>query len=223
MKAFLPPTTRAIYPRLGELEFLLSAPEDIMKDMEQFLRSRANTPMSAEVAARFAALLQRELELGRGAELLEDAEMADMARRGGNRCAASTSWRSWKTSCSACCCPRTRTTCAMPSWKSAPALAATSRRCLPATCCACTPALPSARAGSREVISESASEVGGFKEVVLRIVGHGVYGNLKFESGGHRVQRVPATETQGRIHTSACTVAVLAEPDESVGGADQPG
>jgi peptide chain release factor 1 len=66
-----------------------------------------------------------------------------------------------------------------------------------------------------EVISESASELGGYKEVVIRIDGAGVYGALKFESGGHRVQRVPATETQGRIHTSACTVAVLAEPDEA--------
>ena len=66
-----------------------------------------------------------------------------------------------------------------------------------------------------EVISESVSELGGYKEVVIRIEGTGVYGALKFESGGHRVQRVPATETQGRIHTSACTVAVLAEPDEA--------
>ncbi len=65
-----------------------------------------------------------------------------------------------------------------------------------------------------EVISESPSELGGYKEVVIRIEGVSVYGALKFESGGHRVQRVPATETQGRIHTSACTVAVLAEPDE---------
>ena len=73
-----------------------------------------------------------------------------------------------------------------------------------------------------EIISESAGELGGFKEVVLRIDGPldssgvGVYGKLRFESGGHRVQRVPATETQGRIHTSACTVAVLPEPDEAV-------
>ena len=64
-----------------------------------------------------------------------------------------------------------------------------------------------------EIMSESASELGGYKELVLRIEGEAVYGRLKFESGGHRVQRVPATETQGRIHTSACTVAVLPEPD----------
>ncbi len=65
-----------------------------------------------------------------------------------------------------------------------------------------------------ELMSESPSEVGGYKEVIARIDGDGVYGRLKFESGAHRVQRVPATETQGRIHTSACTVAILPEADE---------
>jgi len=64
-----------------------------------------------------------------------------------------------------------------------------------------------------EVLSDSPAELGGYKELVLRIEGDGVYGRLRFESGGHRVQRVPATENQGRIHTSTCTVAVLAEPD----------
>jgi len=66
-----------------------------------------------------------------------------------------------------------------------------------------------------ELLSESVSDLGGYKEVVIRVEGARVYGALRFESGGHRVQRVPATETQGRIHTSACTVAVLAEPDEA--------
>jgi peptide chain release factor 1 len=65
-----------------------------------------------------------------------------------------------------------------------------------------------------EVMSESASELGGYKEVIVRIIGNGVYSRLKFESGGHRVQRVPATEAQGRIHTSACTVAIMPEADE---------
>ena len=64
-----------------------------------------------------------------------------------------------------------------------------------------------------EIMSESESELGGFKEVVLRIEGDKVYGALRFESGGHRVQRIPTTESQGRIHTSACTVAVMPEPD----------
>ena len=64
-----------------------------------------------------------------------------------------------------------------------------------------------------ELISESAGEMGGFKEVIARVIGPSAYSKLKFESGGHRVQRVPETEAQGRIHTSACTVAVLAEAD----------
>ena len=65
-----------------------------------------------------------------------------------------------------------------------------------------------------EVISQSPSDLGGYKEIIAKIVGRGAYSKLKFESGGHRVQRVPATETQGRIHTSACTVAVMPEADE---------
>jgi peptide chain release factor 1 len=65
-----------------------------------------------------------------------------------------------------------------------------------------------------EVVSHSDGEMGGYKEVIARVVGQGAYSKLKFESGGHRVQRVPATETQGRIHTSACTVAIMPEADE---------
>ncbi len=65
-----------------------------------------------------------------------------------------------------------------------------------------------------ELLSESASDLGGYKEVIVRIDGFGAYSRLKFESGGHRVQRVPETEAQGRIHTSACTVAVMPEADE---------
>lgn len=65
-----------------------------------------------------------------------------------------------------------------------------------------------------EIISQSPSEAGGYKEIIAKILGAGAYSKLKFESGGHRVQRVPVTETQGRIHTSACTVAVMPEADE---------
>jgi peptide chain release factor 1 len=65
-----------------------------------------------------------------------------------------------------------------------------------------------------EVMSESDGDHGGYKEIIVRIIGNGVYSKLKFESGAHRVQRVPETESQGRIHTSACTVAILPEADE---------
>ena len=65
-----------------------------------------------------------------------------------------------------------------------------------------------------EVVSANESELGGYREIIAKIEGFGAYSKLKFESGGHRVQRVPETETQGRIHTSACTVAVMPEADE---------
>jgi peptide chain release factor 1 len=65
-----------------------------------------------------------------------------------------------------------------------------------------------------EILSEREGEHGGYKEVISRVTGSNTYARLKFESGAHRVQRVPATESQGRIHTSACTVAVMPEPDE---------
>ena len=65
-----------------------------------------------------------------------------------------------------------------------------------------------------EVISESPSDMGGYREIIARVIGHGAYSKLKFESGAHRVQRIPVTESQGRIHTSACTVAVMPEADE---------
>jgi peptide chain release factor 1 len=64
-----------------------------------------------------------------------------------------------------------------------------------------------------DLVSESEGELGGYKEVVMRIAGSGVYSRLKFEAGTHRVQRVPATESQGRVHTSACTVAILPEAE----------
>ncbi|NIB40137.1 peptide chain release factor 1 [Pseudomaricurvus alkylphenolicus] len=65
-----------------------------------------------------------------------------------------------------------------------------------------------------EILSENPGEHGGYKEIITRVVGQGVYSKLKFESGAHRVQRVPETESQGRIHTSACTVAIMPEADE---------
>jgi len=86
------------------------------------------------------------------------------------------------------------------------------RRCFPATCFACN-------RWPVEVLSASESDLGGYKEIICRIAGNGAYSQLKFESGGHRVQRVPETESQGRIHTSACTVAVMPEADE-VGDVD---
>ena len=82
------------------------------------------------------------------------------------------------------------------------------------TCTACTPATPSDKRWQTEILNISESEKGGFKEVVFEIRGEGAYSRLKYESGVHRVQRVPETEAQGRIHTSTATVAVLPEAEE---------
>ena len=71
-----------------------------------------------------------------------------------------------------------------------------------------------ARGWRREIVSERPGEQGGYREVVVRVAGESVFSRLKFESGAHRVQRVPETESQGRVHTSAATVAILPEPDE---------
>jgi peptide chain release factor 1 len=110
--------------------------------------------------------------------------------------------------------PKTPTTRRTSSSKSAPALAATRRRCLRASCSGCTPSSPNVRAGGIEVMSSSDTGVGGLKEVIATIEGRGAYSKLKYESGVHRVQRVPATEASGRIHTSTATVAVLPEAEE---------
>ena len=98
--------------------------------------------------------------------------------------------------------------------KFAPARGGMRRHYFPETCSACTRALPSASAGRSRSSRKAPGEKGGYKEIIARIAGQGAYSVLKFESGAHRVQRVPTTETQGRIHTSACTVAILPEADD---------
>ncbi|WP_210544668.1 peptide chain release factor 1 [Rhodoferax sp. PAMC 29310] len=217
MKPFLRHQLERYADRLGELEFLLSR-EDIMSDMKQFLvLSREHTEVSG-VATRWARYTQREADLAEGKDLLAsaagDADMADMAQEEIDGATAELAQLDGELQ----------------------------RMLLPKDPDDQRNAFMEIRAGTggdesalfagdllrmytryferrgwkAEIMSESASELGGYKEVVVRIEGEGAYGNLKFESGGHRVQRVPATETQGRIHTSACTVAVLAEPDETV-------
>ena len=100
-------------------------------------------------------------------------------------------------SCGSRCCRRTRWTSATSSSKSAPAPAATRPRCSPATCSACTSATPRAQGWKAEIISASEGAMGGFKEIVAEIRGRGAFAKLKFESGVHRVQRVPDTEASG--------------------------
>ena len=212
MKPFLIQQLERYALRLNELDFLLSR-EDIMADMAQFLQlSREHAEVSA-VASRFARFQQRSADLASAQALLGEPELQDMAEE---EIASATS-------------------------ELLTLEADLQRMLLPKDPDDARPAFVEIRAGTggdesalfaadllrmymryaesqgwrAEIVSASVSELGGYKEVVVRFEGEQVYGALKFESGGHRVQRVPATETQGRIHTSACTVAVLAEPDEA--------
>ena len=203
--------------RLGELEFLLSR-EDIMQDMDQFLvLSREHSDVAA-VAGRWARYGRREKDLAAAGELLEasgsEPEMALLAQEEID--AAVAELGQLDAELQRMLLPKDPDDVrnafmeirAGTGGDESALFAADLSRMYTRYC--------ERRGWTAEVISESVSELGGYKELVLRIGGTHVYGDLKFESGGHRVQRVPATETQGRIHTSACTVAVLAEPDESV-------
>ncbi len=215
MKPFLRQQLARYTDRLGELEFLLSR-EDIMKDMKQFLLlSREHTDVGA-VASRWSRYQQREADLQAAQEMLDsskdDPDMAAMAREELDSAAAELT--QLELELQRMLLPKDPDDArnafieirAGTGGDESALFAADLARMYTRYC--------DTKGWKTEVMSASESELGGYKEVVLRVEGEGVYGALKFESGGHRVQRVPATETQGRIHTSACTVAVLAEPDE---------
>ncbi|MBK9444424.1 MAG: peptide chain release factor 1 [Comamonadaceae bacterium] len=216
MKPFLRQQLARYADRLGELEFLLSR-QDIMSDMEQFLKlSREHTDVAA-VAGRWARFQQREADITAATELLndaaDDADMAQMAQE--ELDAANAELQQLEAELQRMLLPKDPDD-ARPAFVEIRAGTGGDESALFAADLARMYLRYCDRKGwKHEIISESASELGGYKELVLRIEGEQVYGALKFESGGHRVQRVPVTETQGRIHTSACTIAVMAEPDEA--------
>jgi peptide chain release factor 1 len=212
MKPFLRQQLERYPVRLQELDFFLQQPE-VTQDMERYRALTREHAEVSEVAGVYRRFLQREGDLVQAREMLDDPEMADMARDEVSSIEVE-----------------------LPALEDE-----LQRLLLPKDPDDVRNAFLEIRAGTggdesalfagdllrmytryaerqgwrTEIVSESDGEVGGYKEVVIRLVGDGVYGKLKFESGGHRVQRVPATETQGRIHTSACTVAALPEPDEA--------
>ena len=193
-----------------ELDFLLSRP-DIMSDMAQFMKlSREHTEVSA-VADRWARFQQREQDVAAAQDLLQDPDMADMATE--EIAAAQAELAALEAELQRMLLPKDPDD-ARPAFVEIRAGTGGDESALFAGDLARMYTRYAANQGWRvEVMSESPAELGGYKEVVLRIEGDGAYGRLRFESGGHRVQRVPVTETQGRIHTSAATVAVMPEPD----------
>ena len=215
MKPFLRQQLSRYTERLGELEFLMSRP-DIISDMAQFLKlSREHTDVAA-VAGRWHRYQQLESDLNGAQELLkasgDDADMLQMAQEEVD--SAQAELLRIEAELQRMLLPKDPDD-ARPAFLEIRAGTGGDESALFAADLARMYLRYCDRKGWRhEMISESASELGGYKELIMRIDGDHVYGALKFESGGHRVQRVPTTETQGRIHTSACTVAVMPEPDE---------
>ena len=215
MKPFLRHQLERYAERLRELDFLLSR-EDIMANMTQFLAlSREHTEVSA-VAGRYARYLQREADLAGAQELLADpagSDMAEMAREEVD--AATHEMAALEAELQRMLLPRDPDDARNAYLEIRAGTGGDESALFAGDLLRMYTRYADRRGWKTELMSESASELGGYKEVVLRIEGERVYGDLRFESGGHRVQRVPATESQGRIHTSACTVAVLPEPDET--------
>ena len=212
MKPFLRKQLERYAFRLSELDFLLSR-QDIMADMKQFMALSREHADVAQVAGRFARHQQRTSDLEAARDMLADPEMADMARE--EIASAEAELHKLEEELQRMLLPKDPDD-ARPAFLEIRAGTGGDESALFAGDLLRMYTRYAERRGWKtELISESPSELGGYKEVVLRVDGENVYGSLRFESGGHRVQRVPATETQGRIHTSACTVAVLAEPDEA--------
>jgi peptide chain release factor 1 len=201
------------YPvRLQELDFFLQQPE-VVQDMERFRALTREHAEVSEVAGLYQRFRDRESQLAQAREMLEDADMADMARE--EIASLEAELPLLEDDLQKLLLPKDPDD-VRNTFLEIRAGTGGDESALFAGDLLRMYTKYAERQGWRcEIVSESEGEVGGFKEVVVRMVGDGVYGKLKFESGGHRVQRVPATETQGRIHTSACTVAALPEPDEA--------
>ncbi len=211
MKPFLRTQLERYARRLQELDFLLSR-EDIMADMAQYRAISKEHAEVTQIAGRYTRYLQREADLAGARDMLADPDMAEMAQEEIAGCEAELA--QLEDELQRLLLPKDPDD-ARNAFLEIRAGTGGDESALFAGDLARMYMRHAANVGWKvEVVSESPSELGGYKEIVLRVVGDGVYGALRFESGGHRVQRVPATETQGRIHTSACTVAVMPEPDE---------
>jgi peptide chain release factor 1 len=212
MKPFVRDTLLRQRARLHELDALLSAP-DVVDNMERFKTLSREHADASTVVEVFNRYLQREADLAAATEMLGDADMAEMAREEIDT--AQTDLAQLDADLQQLLLPKDPDD-ERNAFVEIRAGTGGDESALFAGDLARLYTRYAERQGWQvEAVSESPSELGGYKEVVLRVSGPGAYGRLRFESGGHRVQRVPATETQGRIHTSAATVAVMPEPDET--------
>ena len=210
------PSLREQFQRLGlrlnELDANLADPQ-VLGDIARYRSLSREQAEVAQVVGQFRQFEQRERDLAAARDLLADPEMAEMAAE--EMASAAADMERLQAELQLALLPRDPDD-ARNAFLEIRAGTGGDESALFAGDLARMYLRYCERRGWRtEVMSESASELGGYKELVLRVEGDRVYESLRFESGGHRVQRVPATESQGRIHTSACTVAVLPEPDEA--------
>jgi peptide chain release factor 1 len=198
--------------RLAELDASL-ADTAVASDIKRFRALSKEQADVAEVVGLYRRYLQREEDLDVAQGLLEEPDMAEMAREEISQ--AEADMAQLQADLQAALLPRDPDD-ERPAFLEIRAGTGGDESALFAGDLARMYLRFCERQGWRtEIMSESPAELGGYKELVLRVEGAQTYGTLRFESGGHRVQRVPATESQGRIHTSACTVAVMPEPDEA--------
>ena len=198
--------------RLNELDASLADPQ-LLADIGRWRSLSREQAEAAQVVQQFRSYQQRERDLQAGRDMLGDPELAEMAAE--EVASAEADLERLDTELQLALLPRDPDD-ARNAFVEIRAGTGGDESALFAGDLARMYLRYCERRGWRtEVMSESESELGGYKELVLRVAGEQVYEALRFESGGHRVQRVPATESQGRIHTSACTVAVMPEPDEA--------
>jgi peptide chain release factor 1 len=224
MKPFLRQQLERYPIRLGELNFFLQQ-EGITDDMKKYLALNKEHAEVSIVAARFEMFLKREKDLTEAQAMLDDNSMADMHEMAKEEIKdAKVVITQLEDELQSLLLPKDPDD-ERAAFIEIRAGTGGDESALFAGDLMRMYTKYGERVGFKvEIMSESFGEVGGYKEVVLKMSGSvaqggsstGAYGKLKFESGGHRVQRVPDTETQGRIHTSACTVAVMPEPDETV-------
>jgi peptide chain release factor 1 len=214
MKAFVLETLERQRQRLHELDALLSAP-DVVSDMERFRQLTREHADTDAVVQPYLRYLQRQADLQEALALALDTDLELAALGQDEANAAQADLDLMASELQTLLIPRDPED-GRNAFLEIRAGTGGDEAALFAGDLARMYSRYAERQGWRvEVISASAAELGGYKELVLRVEGPQAYGRLRFESGGHRVQRVPATENQGRIHTSACTVAVMPQPDET--------
>ncbi len=211
MKPSIVAKLEALHERHEEVQALLGDAQTIA-DQERFRALSREYAQLSDVSRCFTDWQQVQEDIETAQMMLDDPEMREMAQDELRE--AKEKSEQLEQQLQVLLLPKILMTNVTPSSKSEPEPAATKRRCSQAILFRMYSRYAEARRWRVEIMSASEGEHGGYKEIIAKISGDGVYGRLKFESGGHRVQRVPATESQGRIHTSACTVAVMPElPD----------